>query len=112
MNLTAPPFSIESLENKFQPLLNISLLLTILGYFGLLSFLHISEEKVLLYTQIVHFVIALFLAWKFHPFKKTYAPSKHDHVIIFSISFFMILDFFFQIWSPQLRSLRNLIITT
>lgn len=89
------PGILATLENKyFQPLLYSTLILTSLSYLGFVTF--IDRSNVVLYSQIVHLIIALFLAWKFHPYRKSYQVSINDHAIIFSMSFFMIIEFGLQ----------------
>ena len=100
------PGILTTLENKyFQPLLLSALILTSLSYLGLITF--IDRENVAFYSQVVHLVIAFFLAWKFHPYRKSYEVSNKDHNIIFSISFFMIIEFGLQTLERLYKSWNN-----
>ena len=78
----------------FPTLLLVGLVGTIMSYFGFLWFVNSTEVR--FYNQTLHFMIAVFLAWKYHPYRNNYSMSKHDPVIIFAVSLFMIVEYFFE----------------
>ena len=67
--------------------LNMTLLgFTVGTHLGFMNSVYLTS-----YGNFVHFCIALFLIWKFHPFRKTYVLLKNESDIIFSLSLYIFL---------------------
>ena len=75
-------------DYRIYMFLNLSLcLVSAVAYLGLLT---INPAYVAAYNAFVHMVISAFLAWKFHPFRKTYPLAKHDPAIIFGLALYIL----------------------
>ena len=54
-----------------------------------IGFLFVNVQYATVFLQFVHVILALFLMWKFHPFKSRYVMNRGDPDIIFFAACFM-----------------------